>query len=255
MFGGKTPDLSKKVLGFRHWELGWVLDTEQPPAPLPPQFPPNPATYVAPPPSGYVAPPGYKLVPDRPDGAPVQVTIASWGPAPAEPRYFLVSGERVPALVGHGESYWHAGANRARCSVSNGPYSSRERHEAPGPKCGCGLYAMHDGERMVAGGLTSTYGKARVLGAVTAWGRLEVHADGFRAEYAQVVALAYDPAQGIAVEHHTRRTAEAFDVPCVPLDEFLEVASGFGEAIPAGMRGNSDVRSYTGESKAVAVGG
>jgi hypothetical protein len=75
---------------------------------------------------------------------------------------------------------------RARCDV-------RSSHDAPQPDCSCGLYAYHPWSRAAAAaaGQTDTRrGQADVVaGIVEAWGQIDVHADGFRAELARPVAF------------------------------------------------------------------
>lgn len=63
------------------------------------------------------------------------------------------------------------------------PEVSREPHPAPKADCGCGLYAYH-GPQALDG--------VAIFGAIAAWGRVEVHEVGFRAEKARIVALAID---------------------------------------------------------------
>ena len=77
----------------------------------------------------------------------------------------------------------------ARCRPSQG---TRSRHKAPHDACDCGLYALHPWnvqeceyvKRAGCGdGLT-------VVGLVEAWGKVQLHQEGFRAQYARPVALA-----------------------------------------------------------------
>jgi hypothetical protein len=57
-------------------------------------------------------------------------------------------------------------------------------HRSPHHACQCGIYAYH------RPGQQAYYGEWEVVeGAVTVWGRLEVHRDGLRAEHARVEAL------------------------------------------------------------------
>jgi len=77
----------------------------------------------------------------------------------------------------------------AKCGERRG--RARRRHRAPAPDCGCGLYAVHPH----AAGTALAYMSGgsdlgTVAGIVEAWGRVEVHEDGFRAEYARPVAIA-----------------------------------------------------------------
>jgi len=87
-------------------------------------------------------------------------------------RGWTVQGDRLHAA--YTGTRWRAdgSATSARCRDS--------RHPAPTADCGCGLYALHPWAMECHGD---------VLGVVEAWGRVEVHADGFRAEHARPVAL------------------------------------------------------------------
>jgi len=78
----------------------------------------------------------------------------------------------------------------ARCNhgASQRP---RRGHRAPARGCGCGLYAVHPHAAGTAlGYLRGGANLGAVAGIVEAWGRVEVHEDGFRAEYARPVAIA-----------------------------------------------------------------
>ena len=77
---------------------------------------------------------------------------------------------------------WPAGrkAYRATCNGSND-------HSAPDPECGCGIYAFHANDRGLAG--LRSLGTGEVIGLIEAWGNVELHADGFRAEHARIRLL------------------------------------------------------------------
>ncbi len=100
------------------------------------------------------------------------------------------------ALCGLNGSAWTAGGEptRARCSPFVSRYTGHERHDhAPASDCTCGLYSMHPWPEQtaeVAGSLLAGNDLAiPVMGVVEAWGRIEVHEDGFRAEYARPHSL------------------------------------------------------------------
>ena len=68
------------------------------------------------------------------------------------------------------------------------------RHKAPAPEgaCCCGLYALHPWALADSGvfGLAVAWGELDVAGVVEAWGVVQVHGEGFRAQYARPTALA-----------------------------------------------------------------
>ena len=59
-----------------------------------------------------------------------------------------------------------------------------ERHEAPAPNCGCGIYAARTLSWLRTHGYT-----LEVFGLVTLWGRSRLHEQGFRYERAYPLAL------------------------------------------------------------------
>lgn len=106
----------------------------------------------------------------------------------------------------------------------------RESHTPPDWGCECGLYAKHDMGYPV--GLQSGCG----YGAVKAWGKVQVHHDGFRAEHAEVIALAYGEHwsnNGLAL---VARVADALDVPLVSLSVLNDRAFEHGAPIPKELR-------------------
>lgn len=87
----------------------------------------------------------------------------------------LEGGRLMP--IGAGADVWR-GADEIRAECTSG------LHDAPASGCHCGLNAWHDfsAEWLESGG---------VAGVVVGRGAVRVHVDGWRAEYARPVALAY----------------------------------------------------------------
>lgn len=119
---------------------------------------------------------------------------------------------------------WRPGQNHAKCHAET--YSlpltrkGQDRHACPGETCQCGLYAFHD----VPGG------PPYVTGAIVAWGDLRVHHYGFRAQHAQIVALAAHPDYSLAEVSMTYR------VPIVPPDMLKVEAEKHGQPLPETLR-------------------
>lgn len=122
-------------------------------------------------------------------------------------------GRLLPAAVGEP---WTTGVNVAGCAHGHG-------HDAPAGDCTCGLYAFHTVHRQLAG-------EAHV-GAIAAWGDMEVHRDGFRAGRARVLALADAPGDRV------QRAAERYGVPVLARDALLPLVALQTGVLPAEVIG------------------
>ena len=79
----------------------------------------------------------------------------------------------------------HAECYDANRRLQRGVGWLAEPHDSPHEHCQCGIYAYH------VPGPRSWFGEAYWCeGVLSAWGRIVVHDDGFRAEHARVEALA-----------------------------------------------------------------
>ena len=131
---------------------------------------------------------------------------------------------------------WEGRVMHARCYDANralvrGEGWLDEPHASPHRDCQCGIYAYH---RM---GLRSYYGEMWWCeGVVSAWGRIEVHADGLRAEHARVEALGVpelgNPRLGPAVA----AIGAALGVPVVATAALPELAAALGGPVPQRLR-------------------
>jgi hypothetical protein len=126
---------------------------------------------------------------------------------------------------------WQPGVNRARCFAGR----RLDVHEAPGAGCKCGLHALHDlhDRRLELG--------HPVVGAIAAWGEVEVYAAGFRAQYASVIALADQPSGSARARGRLREAALRYGVRLVSPDDLDAEAAEFalplpGEVLPPGRR-------------------
>ena len=130
---------------------------------------------------------------------------------------------------------WPERVHHARCYPANrallfGDGWLEEPHGSPHPACKCGIYADH---RPVTDRYFGEFDWA--AGIVTVWGRVEVHADGLRAEHAEVRALAIKPGWSARRADGVRRVAAALGVPAVLEGDLEAVAGGLGAPIPPSL--------------------
>lgn len=109
-----------------------------------------------------------------------------------------------------------------------------QAHEAPHPDCECGLYALHAPEFM------SRWHHDKPLmvhGAVLGWGRMEVHHEGWRAQYAQPVMLAFDgDRQPYNHCERVKAMGAELGLPVVEWPEFEAEARKLAEPVPEDLR-------------------
>jgi hypothetical protein len=125
---------------------------------------------------------------------------------------------------------WTARELTAECRPRTPEDLVRPAHRAPGRECSCGIHGYFR-----PGYETSKVDFSGVTGVITAWGEVEVHHDGIRAEYARVEAL------GI-YSRWTRRQkaavfalADALDVDLLDLYDLEVAAGGYAAAVPPGL--------------------
>jgi hypothetical protein len=107
-------------------------------------------------------------------------------------------------------------------------------HPAPHPGCDCGLYALHAPEFM------SRWHQGEPLmvhGAVLGWGRMEVHHEGWRAQYAQPVMLAFDgDRQPYNHCERVKAMGAELGLPVVEWPDFEAEARKLAEPVPDALR-------------------
>jgi hypothetical protein len=126
----------------------------------------------------------------------------------------------------HARDRWERGLQTARCLGD-------DAHDGPAPQngCTCGFYAWYAPTPRTASAATAEL----VAGAVALWGRVELHAQGIRAEHAMVVALALPLSWG-AKRRRLVAVADALEVPAVPARRLKATALEHGDVIPRRMR-------------------
>jgi hypothetical protein len=143
---------------------------------------------------------------------------------------------------------WTPGINTARCNCESSTslrfewneFDGRRviepapEHDAPDEHCECGLYSWRQPRpAWQTDAARST--PPSVIGAVASWGRIQVHADGFRAEHACVVLLAHHPEVGGAELAGLTDISELYRVDIVDVDELEQRALEYGSPLPASV--------------------
>jgi hypothetical protein len=149
----------------------------------------------------------------------------------------LIYGLRAWTLYTEG-SHWRLGSRsqasiwpvgepmEARCAGQD-LLDEEHPHDPPGPTCGCGIYAYHPfgarAEELAECIEAPEPGRANaigwtVYGVIAAWGRVEVHEQGFRAQSARLAAILTAGAWDHSAYGDARRAvALEYDVPVVPV--------------------------------------
>lgn len=85
---------------------------------------------------------------------------------------------------------WHQGINTAYCNASliYGMHSSSEHSPCGRIGCRCGFNAWNKVEESLESGGTEKC----IYGAISGWGKMQIHEDGWRSEYAEIIALYVD---------------------------------------------------------------
>lgn len=111
---------------------------------------------------------------------------------------------------------WRRGVNEATCDAIG--------HVAPHPRCECGLYAFHRPTRLGAF-------PRELAGAIAASGDIEVYEDGFRAQYARVIALARLPDTPVPTRE-AETVAAHYDAPLLTWERLHELRDAHGHLTP-----------------------
>lgn len=114
---------------------------------------------------------------------------------------------------------WEPSRNTAHCV--NG--IQLVRHDAPHARCTCGFYARHTPEFWTG---SSTYQPPFVLGSIRAYGKVILGTGGFRAQYAEIEALAIAYASPVPLPYNvpifSSLTELVEQFPPIPVDHLLE---------------------------------
>lgn len=157
--------------------------------------------------------------------------VRTWEVVPSRDGAPLLCGWAVNQVWPPGEPY------RAICAATQfrrvpARGRVREPHLAPHPDCSCGIYAMHPNRLDARRELLQKLGRCEscgVIGAIEAWGRIEVHASGFRAEHARPVAFYRCRTEREPSRAEIEQLAEAYGARIVELEDRRELSDAFAE--------------------------
>jgi hypothetical protein len=123
---------------------------------------------------------------------------------------------------------------RAECRRRQAWFTSRhhapEAHApaaSPLPDCTCGIYAWHEVTTMMR---TQRDEPLAFGGAVLCWGRIVIHPEGLRAQFARPLALSLplSPAARSRTARVLREVTESYGIPLLEPDHLVAYAQEFG---------------------------
>ncbi len=116
---------------------------------------------------------------------------------------------------------------------------------APHRDCNCGIYAFHRPPQLdditkfsarmsIPTRAPDPLSKPEaVAGAMIAWGKIQVHVEGFRAQYARPVAFVNRDELGNLIGPVARSLAERLGLPVIQREHIERYAAEFGQVRPA----------------------
>jgi hypothetical protein len=160
-------------------------------------------------------------------------------------RHWDINGRLVPVgplrltPLNSGFGDWQPGVNVAQHAPYAGYGDRVDGHICPDPKLQCGFWLLFD--RQAAGVKDSWVigeGWFPVIGAVQGWGRVQEHDDGWRVQYASVLALSLKPPTGVVVpmnlvpyaEQMLKQLCQAWDILYV--EDYMDLAKEAGDEKP-----------------------
>lgn len=140
---------------------------------------------------------------------------------------------------------WYPGVNTARCCPPMDIPRLRLTtcNDPPSLVCNCGLYAYHSLE--IAAHNYNNYFLG-CFAVVRGWGKTICHPDGWRAQFAEVLALIGDqPSISRGAVQFWRPPAikylaKTFEIPIVPYGAFPAMLTEFGQPVPVALRPKPD---------------
>jgi hypothetical protein len=122
---------------------------------------------------------------------------------------------------------WSSRELAAECRPRTPEDLVRPAHRAPGRDCSCGIHAYFR-----PGYETSKVDFLGVTGIITAWGEIEVHHEGIRAEFARVEALGMYGRWTRRQKGAVFAIADELDVDVLDLYDLEPAAAGYAAPVP-----------------------
>jgi hypothetical protein len=125
---------------------------------------------------------------------------------------------------------WTSRMLAAECRPRTPEDLVRPDHRAPGHDCSCGIHGYFRPSEE-----TSKVDFRGVTGVITAWGQVEVHEDGIRAEFARVEALGVYARWTRRQKAAVAAIAADLDVDLVDLRDLEAAAASYATPVPAAL--------------------
>jgi len=125
------------------------------------------------------------------------------------------------------DTVWETRTIRAHCRPQTADDFVRDRHEAPGSACNCGIHALY--------AFSPEFSKVDyqgVSGAVTVWGYVQAHRHGVRAEYARVEVLGFYSRWTRRQKEAVRDLADRVEIDLVDLYDVEAAAHEYASPMP-----------------------
>lgn len=119
---------------------------------------------------------------------------------------------------------------------------------SPDQECSCGIYAYHQIRPMLRQAREQYFwrgGAVLVGGAVLCWGRVVIHPEGIRAQFARPIALCKEPVTDWA-EAELIEVARVYGVPLMDLEHLVAYAREFGTSYQPEVSKRSPMRQTLG---------
>lgn len=135
------------------------------------------------------------------------------------------------------DAWWTRGDQRAVCRIRDFDSNRTACVDAPVHECSCGLYARYS----ITATSPTMLSREYAVGIIQAWGRMELHPNGLRAQYMRIGALLSLDHRFLQPGHYERLrcSAKRYGVPLLTIDHLEDadsMASEYGDIVPIELR-------------------